>query len=435
MNPAYQLFLEQFKGKEVAIIGFGVSNRPLARLLIGAGAKVTVCDKDETVNPEDCPGAAFRLGPSYLMNLPGEVIFRTPGLRPDHPSLEKARAEGRRVTSEMEEFFKLCPCPIIGVTGSDGKTTTTTLIAEMLGAAGITAHLGGNIGSPLLTRAGEMDAGDCAVVELSSFQLMDMTQSPKVAVITNITPNHLDWHRDMEEYIAAKLVLLRFQGGGDTAVLNADNPLTETLRGNGRTEYFGGFRIRDGMIDGFLPLSCIRLRGHYQTENLMAAMTAVRGMARPEVIRSVAENFGGVPHRNEFVKEIDGVSYYNNSIGSSPARTAATLRAHDGKVLLIAGGRDKNVPFDDLCALFPSHVKRLYLIGESAETIAAAALAVPGAPDAIRCADLEDAVLQAKRDAKPGDTVLLSPACTAFDAYKNFEERGKHFVEIVHKLR
>ncbi|MDR1668708.1 MAG: UDP-N-acetylmuramoyl-L-alanine--D-glutamate ligase [Oscillospiraceae bacterium] len=434
MNPAFEAYRKSLLGKEVTVIGLGVSNRPLVRLLLDSGARVTVCDQNAGIDPSEWQGAELRLGAGYLDGLPGEVIFRTPGLRPDHPSLVRARNEGRRVTGEMEEFFALCPCPILGVTGSDGKTTTTTLIAEMLRAAGLTVYLGGNIGTPLLAQTGEITPDGFAVVELSSFQLMDMTRSPKTAVITNITPNHLDWHRDMDEYIAAKRVTLDHQGKDDLAVLNADNPLTEHLRGNGRTEYFGGSRIRDGLIDGFLPLDSIRLRGHYQVENFMAAMTAVRGLVPEDCVRDVAETFRGVPHRNELVAVKDGVAYYNNSIGSSPARTAATLRAHEGKVLLIAGGRDKKVPFGELCALFPRHVKRLYLIGEAADAIEAATRAVPGAPVPERCGGLQDAVLRASRAARPGDTVLLSPACTAFDAYQNFEERGKHFVEIVNTL-
>jgi UDP-N-acetylmuramoylalanine--D-glutamate ligase len=304
----------------------------------------------------------------------------------------------------------------------------------MLRAGGHTVHLGGNIGTPLLTTAGEMLPQDRAVVELSSFQLADMTRSPHTAVITNITPNHLDWHRDMDEYTAAKRRILDRQDEDSLTVLNGDNPVTAAMRGNGRTVYFGGHRIAGGMIDGFLPLNSIKLLGHYQVENILAALSAVDGLVPEEKIRQVAESFSGVPHRNEFIASKDGVHYYNNSIGSSPARTAATLKAHGKPVLLIAGGRDKKVPFDELAALFPDHVKRLCLIGEAAGAIEQAALAVPGAPPTERCNGLEDAVLRARDAAQPGDTVLLSPACTAFDAYANFEERGKHFVKIVKSL-
>jgi len=434
MNQAFANYIESLRGKDIAVIGLGVSNRPLVRMLAEAGARVTAYDKNEQIDRTEWEGVTLRLGETYLDDLTGDVIFRTPGLRPDHPSLLRAKANGSRVTSEMAEFFDLCPCRIIGVTGSDGKTTTTTLIAEMLRAAGHTVHLGGNIGTPLLTLAGDMTAEDHAVVELSSFQLADMTRSPQTAVITNITPNHLDWHRDMEEYIEAKRNILKWQDENSLTVQNGDNPMTAKMRGRGRTVLFGGHRIKDGMIDGFLPLNSIRLQGYYQVENILAALSAVQELVPQDAIRQAAETFSGVPHRNEHVKTVDGVQYYNNSIGSSPARTAATLKAHGKQVFLIAGGRDKNVPFDELAQLFPAYVKRLYLIGEAAGAIEKAAAAVPGAPPAERCNGLEDAVLRARKAAKPGDTVLLSPACTAFDAYKNFEERGKHFVEIIASL-
>jgi UDP-N-acetylmuramoylalanine--D-glutamate ligase len=403
-------------------------------LLTGAGANVTVCDKNEKISRAEWAGVELRLGETYLDGLSGDLIFRTPGLRPDHPALLRAKADGSRVTSEMEEFFKLVPCHVTGVTGSDGKTTTTTLIAEMLRAGGHTVHLGGNIGKPLLSLAEEMAPRDRVVVELSSFQLSDMTRSPQTAIITNITPNHLDWHLDMEEYIATKRRILDWQDENGLAVLNKDNPETKKMRGKGRTVYFGGHRITDGVIDGFLPLADIRLRGYYQVENILAALSAVRGEVPDDAIRQVAAAFSGVPHRNEYIAAVDGVHYYNNSIGTSPERTSATLRAHGKPVLLIAGGKDKNLPFDGLVELFPAHVKSLFLIGEAADAIERAVRAVPGAPPVERCDGLEDAVLRARDAAKPGDIVLLSPACAAFDMYANFEERGKHFVEIVKSL-
>jgi UDP-N-acetylmuramoylalanine--D-glutamate ligase len=355
-------------------------------------------------------------------------------MRPDHPVLDTARAGGSRVTSEMEEFFALCPCPIFGVTGSDGKTTTTSLIADMLANGGRTVHLGGNIGTPLLTRAGEMSALDACVVELSSFQLMDMTRSPHVAVITNFSPNHLDWHRDMDEYIAAKRRLLDFQRAGELAVLNGDNMATATLCGRGRTKYFGRHTVHDEVIDGLVPIRDIRLPGWYNVENVMAAMTAVRGTVPDEAILETVRTFDGVEHRNQWVATVGGAHYYNNSIGSSPARTVATLHAHVGRVLLIAGGRDKKVPFDEMARLLPDHVKVLLLIGEAASQIEAAARGVPGCPPIVCCEGLAEAVAQAHKLAAPGDTVLLSPACTAYDQYSNFEERGHHFVELVGAL-
>jgi UDP-N-acetylmuramoylalanine--D-glutamate ligase len=436
MNPAFDTYIQSLAGRAVTVIGAGVSNSPLIRMLCSAGAHVTVCDRNPALPREewDNLGVVLRLGENYLDRVGGDVVFRTPGMRPDHPALDLARSGGSRVTSEMEEFFALCPCPIFGVTGSDGKTTTTSLIADMLAEGGLTVHLGGNIGTPLLTRVGEMSPLDACAVELSSFQLMDMTRSPHVAVITNLSPNHLDWHRDIDEYTVAKRRLLDFQSANDFAVLNGDNPATAGLHGRGRTKYFGVHTVNDGIIDGLLPISDIRLPGWYNVENVMAAMTAVRGTVSDEAIMEAVRNFVGVEHRNQWVATVGGVHYYNNSIGSSPARTVATLHAHVGRVLLIAGGRDKKVPFDEMVSLLPDHVKVLLLIGEAASQIEAEARRVPSCPPIVRCEGLVEAVAQAHKLAEPGDTVLLSPACTAFDQYRNFEERGRHFVDLVGAL-
>lgn len=436
MNPAFDTYIQSLADRDVTVIGAGVSNSPLIHMLCSAGARVTVCDRNPALPREewDDLGVVLRLGGNYLDRVGGDLVFRTPGMRPDHPALGSARAGGSRVTSEMEEFFALCPCPIFGVTGSDGKTTTTSLIADMLADGGRTVHLGGNIGTPLLTRAGEMSPLDACAVELSSFQLMDMTRSPQVAVITNLSPNHLDWHRDMDEYTAAKRRLLDFQSADDFAVLNGDNPETAVLRGRGRTKYFGGHTVHDGVIDGLLSISDIRLPGWYNVENVMAAMTAVRGTVSDEAILETVRNFVGVEHRNQWVATVGGVHYYNNSIGSSPTRTVATLHAHVGRVLLIAGGRDKKVPFDEMARLLPDHVKVLLLIGEAASQIEVVARRVPSCPPIVRYEGLAEAVAQAHKLAAPGDTVLLSPACTAFDQYRNFEERGRHFVDLVEAL-
>ncbi|GGD83325.1 UDP-N-acetylmuramoyl-L-alanine--D-glutamate ligase [Paenibacillus nasutitermitis] len=436
MNPAFDTYIQALAGRDVTVIGAGVSNAPLIRMLCSAGARVTVRDRNLALPREewDDLGVGLHLGENYLDHVGGDMVFRTPGMRPDHPALDSARAGGSRVTSEMEEFFALCPCPIFGVTGSDGKTTTTSLIADMLANGGRTVHVGGNIGTPLLTRAGEMSPLDACAVELSSFQLIDMTRSPHVAVITNLSPNHLDWHLDMDEYIAAKCRLLDFQRAGELAVLNGDNPATAALRGWGRTKYFGGHTVRDDVIDGLVPIRDIRMPGWYNVENVMAAMTAVRGTVPDEAILETVRTFVGVEHRNQWVADVGGVHYYNNSIGSSPTRTVATLHAHVGRVLLIAGGRDKKVPFDEMARLLPDHVKVLLLIGEAASQIEDAARRVPRCPPIVRCEGLAEAVAQSHKMAAPGDTVLLSPACTAYDQYSNFEERGCHFVELVGAL-
>ena len=347
----------------------------------------------------------------------------------------------------MEVFFELCPCTLLAVTGSDGKTTTTTLISEMLKKAGKTVWLGGNIGTPLLPLCPQMKAEDFAVVELSSFQLMDMTRSPQVAVVTNLAPNHLDVHKDMQEYVDAKKNIFAFQKPGDLLVLNGDNAITDSFTGNGRIVKFsrqgsGDVHIRDGVIyRGETPvLSCadILLPGVHNIENYMAAIAAVEGLVGDEDIRHVARNFGGVEHRIELVRIKDGVRYYNDSIASSPSRTIAGLNSFKEKVLLIAGGYDKHIPYDVLGPYLCRSVKTLYVNGATGGQIRAAAENCPdykpGHPEIVDCADFTDAVYKAAAAAKDGDVVLMSPASAAFDQFKNFMERGNYFKKLVKEL-
>ena len=449
-------YLATLKGKEVAVIGIGVSNTPLILKMLEAGISVTACDKKdrqalgETAERLEEAGCRLCLGEDYLEHLDQEVIFRTPGLHPRF--LQPAREKGSRITSEMEVFFQLCPCPIIAVTGSDGKTTTTTIIARLLEAAGRTVHLGGNIGHPLLTEVDAIRPGDVAVVELSSFQLMDMDRSPHIAVITNLSPNHLDVHRDYQEYIEAKANLFLHQKPGDRAVFNLDNEETRKLSKSaiGKCIYFtrkeepeqGAF-LRDGAIwmgeDGaerpVLPLAGIKLPGWHNVENYMAAIAAVNGLVEDEVIRSFAAAFGGVEHRIELVRTLRGVRYYNDSIASSPARTIAGLRCFPEKVILMAGGKDKGIPYDDLGPVILEHVKLLVLCGATAGKIRSAVEKAPGyapgAPEIIQEDDFRQAVLTCAARAGEGDVVLLSPASTSFDRFRNFMERGETFREIV----
>ena len=434
MNYTNKNYFQLFKNSDVTIIGLGVSNKPLLQKLLDSQVNVTVRDKRKDIDRTGLDDVNFYLGDNYLEGLSGDIIFRTPGLRPDHPSLLKAKAGGSQVTSEVNELLSICPCPVIGITGSDGKTTTTSLISEILKLSGYTVHLGGNIGIPLLTRVDNIDRNDIVVLELSSFQLIDMTCSPSVSVITNITPNHLDWHLNIDEYIEAKSVVLKHQKKKDTAVLNADNIITASMKGNGNTVYFGKQRILSEKIDGIFDISKIQLKGYYQIENCLAAITAVTGLASYETIKESLYSFKGVPHRNEYVTSINGVSFYNNSIGTTPARTIATLKAHDRKVILIAGGRSKNIPFDDLCNAFPDHVKALILIGEAASDISNCTKSIVNTPSVTCCNNMEDAVYYAYSIARPGDIVLLSPACSSYDVYNNFEERGNHFIRIVESL-
>mgnify|MGYP003293564663 CR=1 FL=1 len=453
-----QEYLDSLQNKTVAVIGIGVSNTPLIRMLLKAGIDVTACDKrsredlGELGEELTALGCKLQLGADYLKGLTQDVIFRTPGLRPDVPELLSATEQGSVLTSEMEVFFEVCPCPIIAVTGSDGKTTTTTIIAELLKAAGNTVHVGGNIGHPLLCEAGEMKASDYAVLELSSFQLMTMQHSPHIAVITNLAPNHLDMHKGMEEYVASKENIFRHQKAGDIAVFNWDNDITHeqgsravdtALYFSRKAEVEQGVFLRgediivrkNGTERKIMSTEDIRLPGVHNVENYMAAIAAVDGLVSDEVIVKFAREFNGVEHRIELVRTYHGVRFYNDSIASSPSRTIAGLRSFKEKVILIAGGYDKHIPFDVLGPEIVEHVKLLVLCGATADKIRAAVENAPtyreGFPKIIEVMPFEKAVETARDMAQEGDIVTLSPACAAFDQFKNFMVRGKTFKAIV----
>jgi len=442
--------LATFKDKKIAVLGLGVSNRPLVRLLLEAGCTVTGCDRtpreklEQEVLELESLGCTLSVGDGYLDTVEADVLFRTPGMHPGHPAIEALRQRGAEVTSEMEVFFEVCPCDIIAVTGSDGKTTTTTLVSEMLKAAGRKVWLGGNIGTPLLPLVDQMQESDLAVVELSSFQLMDMRRSPGRALITNLSPNHLDVHKDMEEYVEAKKNIYRFQKEDGLLIVNADNAITAPLRGPGETRTFsrqgrGHVELREGVIfrgeDAVLPVSDILLPGVHNVENYMAAIALVEGLVSDDAIRQVAKNFGGVEHRIELVRVKDGVRYYNDSIASSPSRTIAGLRSFPEKVILIAGGYDKHIPYDVLGPEICDHVKKLFLCGATGPKIRAAVENCAGEkPEMVDCADLEAATRAAAAAAKSGDVVIMSPASASFDAFKNFMIRGEFFKRIVKEL-
>lgn len=451
-------YIESLRHKTVAVIGIGVSNTPLLELLLAEGIRVTACDKrsreqmGEQAEHLEQLGCELHLGADYLKDLDADVIFRTPGLRPDVPEIAACVDRGAVLTSEMEVFFEVCPCTIIAVTGSDGKTTTTTIIAELLKAAGKRVWVGGNIGHPLLCEADGMLATDYAVLELSSFQLMTMKHSPHIAVVTNLAPNHLDVHRDMAEYVAAKENIFRHQSGEDVAVFNADNDITaeQSRRAPGRARLFSRQgEVADGVFLRGEDIVCrsgghervvmttgdIKIPGVHNVENYMAAIAAVDGLVPDEVIRRFAREFGGVEHRIELVRTYRGVRYYNDSIASSPSRTIAGLRSFHEKVILIAGGYDKHIPFDVLGPEIVEHVKLLVLCGATADKIRAAVENAPGyepgKPEILDVTPFTAAVEAARDRAQPGDVVTLSPACAAFDQFKNFAERGKFFKSIV----
>ena len=447
---AFERYFTSIKEKKIAVLGLGVSNRPLVRLLLEFGCQVTGCDRTprEKVDAEVLEleefGCKLSLGDGYLENVEAELLFRTPGMHPGHPAIRALADKGAEVTSEMEVFFEVCPCPIIAVTGSDGKTTTTTLVSEMLKAEGRKVWLGGNIGTPLLPLVRQMQETDIAVVELSSFQLMDMTRSPGRAVVTNLSPNHLDVHKDMDEYVEAKKNIFRFQKETDLLVLNADNAITAAFTGNGITKTFsrlgtGNVCLRNGVIcrDGTAVLDSkdILLPGVHNIENYMAAIAVVEGLVSDETVVRVAKTFGGVEHRIELVRIKDGVRFYNDSIASSPSRTIAGLRSFSEKVILIAGGYDKHIPYDVLGPEVCRHVKKLFLCGATAPQIRAAVENCRGEkPEMTDCGDFESAVRAAAAAAESGDVVLMSPASASFDQFKNFMVRGECFKKIVMEL-
>lgn len=464
MNSKLQHFYDNLKGKPISFIGLGRTHQELLEQFSEKGAVVTLRDKRtrQQIGEETCChleklGIKLMLGKNYLDNLDNAgTVLRTPGVYYSLPELNHARQNGTALTSELELFFDLCPCRIYGITGSDGKTTTTSIIAEFFRAEGRNVFLGGNIGKPLLPRIEQIDYKDIAVVELSSFQLMSMRCSPDVAIVTNVTPNHLDVHGNMEEYIDCKKNIYRHQNGFSRTIINADNNITFSflpeIRGEVRTfsrqtpTHHGAYLGEDGWIyvadkngvTKVLHKDKIRIPGIHNVENYLAAISAVWGEIPLETINKVAEEFPGVEHRIEFVREIDGVKWYNDSIASSPTRTIAGLNSFPQKIILIAGGYDKKIPFQPLAPKVIEKVKVLILMGDTAQQIQEAVQSCPDYnPETLpihRVDTMEDAVRTAQQYALSGDIVSLSPACAAFDLYKDFEARGKHYKQLVLSL-
>lgn len=463
MIAEIERYYESLRGKKVFFLGAGISHRQLIEKFIEKGALVTLCDKKEFSELGEygekikALGASFILGEGYLSRLgEADTVFRTPGVDYTKPEIQAAVKAGVNVTSEIETFFELCPAKIIAVTGSDGKTTSTTLIAKFLEAAGYTVHLGGNIGRPLLPIIDDVKDSDIAVVELSSFQLISMKKSPDVAVVTNMAPNHLDHHKDMEEYINAKRNILLYQSENSVAVLNAENEITRGMRGDvkGELRWFsrenpvdnGAYMDKDKnlikVVNGketlIMNLRDILLRGEHNKENVTTAAAAVSSLVPDEVIKAAASTFAGVEHRIEFVREKGGVRWYNDSIGTSPTRTIAGLRSFDEKLILIAGGYDKKISYAPLAPEILKSVKVLLLCGPTAGIIKKEVEALGDFSESgleIELTEnLADAVTRANGIAKSGDVVLMSPASASFDAYPNFEARGNHFKEMVNSL-
>ena len=459
MNIGAEKFYSELKGKKVAFIGAGVSHKQLIRIFAEKGAVVTLCDKKELSGFGEYAetlkelGINLSLGENYLEGLKNQdLIMRTPGFEFFTKELQDELMGGTEVSSEMELFFRLCPCKIYAVTGSDGKTTTTSLIAKMLEESGRKVYLGGNIGRALLPIAEEVEETDVAVVELSSFQLISMKQSPDVAVVTNVTPNHLDHHKDMQEYIDAKRNILIYQNRNCKAVLGYENEVSRGMEADvkGSVRFFTRLSEIDngGYIDGegYLTLdgrqivhqSEVALRGLHNLENLLAAFAAVEGDVPDEIMAKVAREFKGVEHRIEPVRTLNGVQWFNDSIATSPTRVIAGLKAFPQKICIIAGGYDKNIPYEPLAKPVLDHVKLLVVMGQTGPKIEKVVLEHPdfAASDIkiLHADSMEQAVQLMYENTEEGDIVSLSPASAAFDLYPNFEFRGRHYKELVNKL-
>ena len=465
MLPIEQL-QNLIQGKKVAFIGAGVSHKRCIEQFVELGAQVTLCDQKKSLEDFGAYADTLRrlhvrlsLGEHYTDGFAGQdIIMRTPGYEYYKPELQAALQAGTKVTSEVELFFELCPCEIVAVTGSDGKTTTTTLISKMFEAAGRKVFLGGNIGAALLPQLADVTPEAVAVVELSSFQLISMRVSPKVAVVTNVTPNHLDHHKDMQEYIDAKRNILLWQVPPCRAVLGFENEVSRGMQKDCKGEQVWFTRLHDtdkgaflresddtlcyaenGVVTPILPRAEVKLRGLHNVENLLAAIAAVWGRVPVEAMRQVGSTFTGVEHRIEPVRTLDGVTYYNDSIASSPTRTIAGLRSFNQKIILIAGGYDKKIPYEPLAPEILAHVKTLVLMGATGPRIEAAVRACPGFDESaltiLHADSMQHAVELARSAAQPGDVVSLSPASASFDLYPNFEVRGRDYKNIVNNLK
>jgi len=439
-------FINFLKGKKVAILGLGVSNQPLLDYLLDKDCIVAVFnDQEITIDVSKYP-YDFYIGDNYLKHLKDfDIIFRSPSFLPTRPELKEAISNGAYVTTEVTEVLNLCPCKVIGVTGSDGKTTTTTLIDLVLRANGYNTFLGGNIGTPLFTKLDQMKKDDIVVLELSSFQLMNMNVSPDISIITNITPNHLDKHTDFQEYVDAKKCIYTNSDG--VLVLNDDNEITKDLESTREIRRYSRYHQTNYFyVDGnnicfngeiILDTNDLKIRGRHNYENICACLTALYDMIDLDKSLDAIKNFSGVEHRIEFVREINGVKWYNDSVSSSPTRTIAGLDTFDDKIILIAGGYDKNLDYKPIAKPILNKVKVLILLGATTEKIYNAVTKEKGNEDIeiIKCNDLNETIATAYSKGKVGDIVLFSPASASFDMFKNFADRGCQFKKIVNSLK
>ena len=463
VNKKLEEFNEYIRFRKVAVIGLGVSNMPLLEYLYEKKAQVTVFDErtideipSETINKINTYEFSYSFGKNCLEKLNGfNIIFRSPSCLPTRAELQKEADRGAIVTTEVEMLMEICPCKIVGVTGSDGKTTTTSLINAILKKAGYKTFLGGNIGTPLFTKLPEMEPNDIVVLELSSFQLMNMHISPDIAIITNITPNHLNIHKDYQEYIDAKKCIFKNQNEKGILILNYDNDITRECakEANGNVIFFSSkVKLDNGFIvDGEIIKECtdkvrkhilntdeVILRGNHNFQNIATALAATKTLVDTDIAVQAIKEFKPVEHRIEFVKEIDGVKWYNDSASSSPTRTISGINAFKENIILIAGGYDKNLEYEPLAKPVVDKVSTLILIGQTAEKIYDVVENESEKENKkiniYMCDTLEQTIEIAKKSAKKGDVVLFSPASASFDMVKNFADRGHKFKDLVNKI-
>ena len=476
MLETIENFKKSMHEKNIGIIGIGVSNIPLVKYLASLGSKVIAFDKRENLLSEQPElkelNVNYVLGEDYLARISDfdlYYIFRSPGVRPFYPELEEAVNNGIVMTSEIEMLLELAPCKVVGITGSDGKTTTTTLVSKFLEEAGYKVWLGGNIGTPIFTKIEEMKQDDIIVLELSSFQLMTCKASPNISVITNVSPNHLDYHRSYDEYIDAKANIFKHQRDGDTVVFNLEDEFTnrflEEVKNSGIDRSVRYFNLKNinkeepgvyldnenivsnvnGNLEVIDNISNVKLVGMHNIANICAAASAVINLTGIDPIRSVITTFGGVEHRMELVREFNEVKWYNDSIGTSPTRTIAGLKSFGQRIILIAGGYDKNLEYDPIAPYILDKVKTLILMGKTALKIEKSVIDEIAKrdrqneeyikPDIITLSSMEECVDYAASIAQSKDIIVLSPASASFDMYKNFEVRGNHFKDLVNKLK
>lgn len=460
MKQDFKNFKTNIKNKHVAIIGLGISNMPLINFLLKLGCKITLFDKknieeftSSQIKDFNRLNIKFVFGKNYLNYVNNfDYIFKTPSIRADIDCFEKARKNGCIVTSEIEELLKYCPSKIYGITGSDGKTTTTTILYNLLKNSGYKTWLGGNIGIPIFDKIEEMQEDHKVVLELSSFQLMNINHSPDISVITNISPNHLDYHKDMNEYIECKKNIFKFQNESNTVILNDDCEITKSFESEIKSKirkFSMKKQVNDQIVNNgayfyndelyvlnqrLFSKNNMKIKGEHNISNFAAAILATIPEVPLNVIKDFSENFTGVKHRNEYVDTINDIHFYNDSIASTPTRTLATLSSFDEKVILIAGGYDKNISYSPLINGVEK-IKKLYLIGATKQSIYNVFKQYNSDIEILIFDDFESLVIHAYKNAIKNDIILLSPASASFDMFKNFEHRGDTFKNIIKNIK